>query len=372
MVASACSEASARSCRAERSVVGSMRMSSGASIEYENPRSGRSTCIDETPRSSRIASAWTSLAASWPRTVAKVPRRRRVETVVVALKRSNHSRAPGSRSIAISFPSPWRSWASRVEWPPAPKVPSTTVSPGFTASCSRTSSASTGTCSVELGKTFGNIFDPPFHLGALCLPRLAIPDLEVVVEACDDDVLADPGPLGEARRQDDPALLVQLGLRRRREVGAAHDLRLAADRVDLRDARAHGLLVLRRRVGLEAAVVIEGKDHAVAELGPELSRKREPVLVVDGVLVLAEKHGRSPSSVTTGPHFRPLLTTWQSQRPISGEGGRRAWRSDIQMSELGRGPPAGERCHELALANVPLHDSGREGETNDRRKRLVH
>ena len=32
-----------------------MRMSSGASAAYEKPRSGRSSCIDETPRSSRIA-----------------------------------------------------------------------------------------------------------------------------------------------------------------------------------------------------------------------------------------------------------------------------------------------------------------------------
>ena len=41
-----------------------MRMSSGASTEYEKPRSGRSSCIDETPRSSRIASARTPLSAS--------------------------------------------------------------------------------------------------------------------------------------------------------------------------------------------------------------------------------------------------------------------------------------------------------------------
>ena len=41
-----------------------MRMSSGASAAYEKPRSGRSSCIDETPRSSRIASARTPFAAS--------------------------------------------------------------------------------------------------------------------------------------------------------------------------------------------------------------------------------------------------------------------------------------------------------------------
>ena len=49
---------------AEGSEEGSIRMSSGASVAYENPRSGRSTCIDETPRSSRIASAVTSLTTT--------------------------------------------------------------------------------------------------------------------------------------------------------------------------------------------------------------------------------------------------------------------------------------------------------------------
>ena len=39
-------------------------MSSGASTAYEKPRSGRSSCIDETPRSSRITSACTPFAAS--------------------------------------------------------------------------------------------------------------------------------------------------------------------------------------------------------------------------------------------------------------------------------------------------------------------
>ncbi len=55
-----------------------MRMSSGASAAYEKPRSGRSSCMLETPRSSRIASASTPFDASCCRTVAKLPRSRRV------------------------------------------------------------------------------------------------------------------------------------------------------------------------------------------------------------------------------------------------------------------------------------------------------
>ena len=66
--------------RADTVALGSMRMSSGASTAYEKPRSGRSICIDETPRSSRIASARTPFSASWPSTSENSPCRRRVLT----------------------------------------------------------------------------------------------------------------------------------------------------------------------------------------------------------------------------------------------------------------------------------------------------
>ena len=122
-----------------------MRMSSGASVLYEKPRSGRSICIDDTPRSSRIASASTPFSASCSSTTEKSPRRKRVWAPMCLATRSKYSRAPGSRSIAISLPLPPRSAASSAAWPPAPKVASTTVCPGLTARSSRTSPARTGT-----------------------------------------------------------------------------------------------------------------------------------------------------------------------------------------------------------------------------------
>ena len=91
------------------SLEGSIRMSSGASVAYEKPRSGRSICIDETPMSSRIASALMSFAASWLRTIAKSPRRKRTSTPAPALKRSKCGLTLGSRSIATSLPLPARS-----------------------------------------------------------------------------------------------------------------------------------------------------------------------------------------------------------------------------------------------------------------------
>src|SRR5436190_10528788 len=120
----------------------------------------------------------------------------------------------------MSFPLPRRSAARIVACPPAPKVASTTVSPGRTARHSRTSSARTGTWSASLGcKTFGNILSTPFDLGELALPGSAVPDLEVVVDPGDDDVAAELRVLEQRGRDAHPPLLV-----RRRLAGAREEM----------------------------------------------------------------------------------------------------------------------------------------------------
>src|SRR5919204_5258075 len=169
----------------------------------------------ETPRSNRTASARTPFAASCSSTIENSPRRKRPCAAVWRRKRSKYARAEGSRSIAISLPLPRRSAASSSAWPPEPKVASTTVSPGRTASASRTSSARTGTWSVALGrKTFGNILRTPFHLSDVLAPRGAVPDLQVVAHAGDHDLPPDAGVLGQRRRYEHAPLLVGLRLGR--------------------------------------------------------------------------------------------------------------------------------------------------------------
>ena len=97
---------------AETGPDGSMRMSSGASTAYENPRSGRSTCMLEIPRSSRIASARMPFAGKLPehgverRRATAVSARRRA-----LANRSKYGRTVGSRSIATKRPRPFRSAA---------------------------------------------------------------------------------------------------------------------------------------------------------------------------------------------------------------------------------------------------------------------
>ena len=105
-------------------------MSSGASTAYEKPRSGRSSCIDETPRSSRTTSARTPFSASCSSTVENSPWSRRALTPWLRRKRSKYG---ATRRIAVDrdqLAVAAQAAASSEAWPPAPKVPSTTVSPG--------------------------------------------------------------------------------------------------------------------------------------------------------------------------------------------------------------------------------------------------
>src|SRR2546430_4182483 len=288
MVARSRSSASFTMPAALTSADGSMRMSSGASAVYEKPRSGRSICIEETPRSSRMASASTPFCASCSSTAAKSPRRNRVWMPARLANRSKYSRAPGSRSIPISFPLPCKDTASSAAWPPAPKVASTTVSPGWTARSSRTSSARTGTWSVALGcKTFGNILRTPFDLCQLFAPGGAIPDLEPVVDTRDDDLLAQLCVFDQLGGDHHAALFVELGLGRPGEEVPLKAPPFRAERIQRGESRVDKSIPIRTTEGVEAAVEAPGDDNTVGEGFSELGRKSETVLVIECVVVCA-------------------------------------------------------------------------------------
>src|SRR4051794_24887547 len=280
MSASSRSSASFTTSRAVSSAEGSMRMSSGASAAYEKPRSGRSSCIDETPRSSRIASAPTPFAASWPSTVENSPESRRIFSALPRCNRSKYGATLGSRSIAISLPWPCSRSASRPEWPPAPNVQSITVSPGRSARTARTSSARTGTWSVSIGKTLGNIFCGPFPCLQLLGPRGAIPDLEVVADAGDRDLASDALALDQQRGDHDAALLVQVDGRCVGEEVALHPARVDGEAVEAADPRGEPVPRVAG-VDVEAPVHPACDDDVIAELLAELRGEREAVLVVE-------------------------------------------------------------------------------------------
>ena len=142
-------------------------------------------------------------------------------------------------------------------------------------------------------------------------PLRPVPDLDVVVHAGEHDVLVDPGVLRELRRDDHASLLVELGDRRARENEPLHLPRLARERVELGDPR-HVRVPALARIHLDVALDPARQHDSRLEVVAEPSRKREPVLVVDGVLVLAVEHGVNGASCPpTRPHFTPLFPTSQ-------------------------------------------------------------
>src|SRR5215208_736053 len=191
----------------------------------------------------------------------------------------------------MNLPFPRRSAARMAACPPAPKVASTTVSPGLIARSSRTSSARTGTWSVELGcKTFGNMLCAPFDLFQLLAPGVAVPDLGAAPDSGDDDLAPEARVLEQGGRDGHAALLVRLVLGGAGVVVAMHLPGLLAERVERVEPGAHQPLPLLARVGGETSLQAAGNHHSSCEGLAKPGRKGESVLVIDRVLVLAEKH----------------------------------------------------------------------------------
>src|ERR687893_91412 len=142
--------------------------------------------------------------------------RKRVSHATSRASSSKCSSASGSRSMHTSVPDgPIRS-AIRRAWPPAPKVQSTTVSPGAGAVSSISSPASTGTCarvmSRRIAKALGHLPDLGVQGVLLLLPALLRPDLEMITDADHHDLLLDPGVREQRRRERHAPARVELDL----------------------------------------------------------------------------------------------------------------------------------------------------------------
>src|SRR5207245_11654893 len=128
-------------------------------------------------------------------------------------------------------------------------------------------------------------------------------------DARDDDVAAELRVFEQGPGNPDPALLVELTLRRPGIEVALQPATLLAQRVELLETRLDRPGPVGARIGVQAAVQAAAHDHALRERLPEAGRQREAALVIDRVLVLAEKHpGPGPLS-TTLPHDKPQFPT---------------------------------------------------------------
>src|SRR5947207_6105967 len=130
----------------------------------------------------------------------------------------------------------------------------------------------------------------PFDLGELAPPGSAVPDLEVVVDARDDDVADELRVLQQRTGNPDPALLVELALGGAGVEVALKPATLLAQRVELGEACLDRPRPVGAGIGVQAAVESAAHDHTLRERLPEAGREREAALVIDRVLVLAEKH----------------------------------------------------------------------------------
>src|SRR5581483_7432995 len=118
--------------------------------------------------------------------------------------------------------------------------------------------------------------------------------------------------------------LVELDRHRAGEEVPLHHARLPAERVELADP-AYLALPLALGVGVEAAVEAGRDDKTVAELLAEPGRQREAVLVVEGVLMLAEQHGPLRTTLSHHPPVRnPTVVPAADRRHLVPELGARA------------------------------------------------
>src|SRR4051812_2134037 len=214
----------------------------------------------------------------------------------------------------------------------------------------------------------------PFDLCKLAAPRVAIPDLEVVVDTRDDDVAAQLRVLQQRGRKADAPLLVELALRCAGEEEALHPAALLAQRVERCQTALDEVIPVLARVREEASVHAAGHDDAAFERLPKAGRQGEPVLVVDRVLMFTEKHRWGGPLLTTFPHDKPRSPTC----PPLGRGTRLSVRAapgqrlgaaagadaDRLFDRLARREPVREAGGEAVAAAVPVPDgAGQRGGT---------
>src|SRR5918997_1033066 len=223
--------------------------------------------------------------------------RKRVSQATSRARSSKCSSASGSRSMHTSVPDgPIRS-AIRRAWPPAPKVQSTTVSPGAGAVSSISSPASTGTCarvmSRRMAKALRHLPDLRVERVLLLLPALLRPDLEVVAHAHHHDLLLDARVLEERRRQRHAPARVELDVERVALEVAREPAVVRAHRVERTERALHDRLVRLRGPDRHAGFEVLRENGPTGERRAEPGRNAEPVLRIQRVLEVATKRQRS-------------------------------------------------------------------------------
>src|SRR3954471_19934931 len=215
-------------------------------------------------------------------------RRKRVSQATSPASSSKRASAAGSRSMQTSVPvEPSRSATSRA-CPPAPKVQSTAVSPRAGEVRSISSPARTGTWTGVMSRRIAKLLRhlPDLRVEGLLLraPALRRPDLEVVADAHDHDLLGDRRVRQQRRGKRHAPARVQVDLEGVALVEAAQLAVLSAERVEIPQRPLQALLVRLRRPDRDAGLRVLGENRPVREGRAKPGRNAEPVLRVQRML----------------------------------------------------------------------------------------
>src|SRR5919201_4114511 len=157
----------------------------------------------------------------------------------------------------------------------------------------------------------------PFDLSQVLAPGGAIPDLKVVAHARDDDLAIDLRVFQQRGRDHNAPLPVELRLGGPGEEVPLDEPSLTAERVEPDEPRLHRGAPLVPRIRVEAPVHPARDDDTAGERLAEPGRKRETVLFIDRVLVLAQKHG---PLCPTLDHYLPQINPFAPRSHTAAHG----------------------------------------------------
>ena len=286
-------------------------MSSGASAAYEKPRSGRSSCIEETPRSRRIASARDAVVGELRQDGAEIAAQEARVGRWCASRAARSRCGPSGRGRSRSAsPLPRR---SAVRSAGVPAGAEGRVDDGLARVARREAPHLLGEDGdVVSFPGLQDVRQHPQHLPSTSassqLPGGAIPDLEVVVDPGDDDVAAEIRMLEQRGRDASPVPGSIRGRLHRRKSGGASAVLPGSAGAGWRGSSSRVSAQPFRRPRVEATSKPRVTTMPSSNAPSEFRRERETVLVIDRVLVFASEHRAALPWFTTAPtidHFPP-------------------------------------------------------------------
>src|SRR5580704_2928759 len=257
-----------------------MRMSRGPSCMKLKPRSESSSCGEETPRSNRMPSSLRrGSTASAHASSAEKGARNSVTRESVPKRALASAMATGSRSRQSIRPSSVSFSKIASACPPRPKVASRYVPLARMFNAASTSGSSTAVCplpdstiascrryrgserqGLKLGRQVGRGDPAREPLVAPLVPPRFVPQFEIKPLPDEHRIAGQHAELAQVRRQEHPAMGIELQIRR-----VPHHQPLQPPRIGIHRGQTHqlalDLLPVRQRVDEQALILVDRDDQ---------------------------------------------------------------------------------------------------------------